>query len=59
MAYRLKASNTDADRDVVANIFSNGGPCRLVGAACIIELAQKMLQSQASSVKLKLAILEG
>jgi ethanolamine ammonia-lyase small subunit len=56
MAYRPKAGDTDADRDVVSNIFSNGGTDPLAGAACIIELAQKMMQYQASGMKLKLAM---
>jgi ethanolamine ammonia-lyase small subunit len=56
MAYRPKAGDTDADRDVVSNIFSNGGTDPLIGATCIIQMAQKMMQYQASGVKLKLAI---
>jgi ethanolamine ammonia-lyase small subunit len=56
MAYRPKAGDTDADRDVVSNIFANGGTDPLVGAAGIIELAQKMMQYQASGVQLKLAM---
>jgi len=56
MAYRPKAGDTDADRDVVSNIFSNGGTDPLVGATSILQLAQKMMQYQASGVKLKLAM---
>ena len=56
MAYRPKAGDTDADRDVVSNIFSNGGTNPLVGATSILQLAQKMMQYQASGVKLKLAM---
>jgi ethanolamine ammonia-lyase small subunit len=55
MAYRPKAGDTDADRDVVSNIFSNGGTDPLAGATSILQLAQKMMQYQASGVKLKLA----
>jgi ethanolamine ammonia-lyase small subunit len=55
MAYRPKAGDTDADRDVVSNIFSNGGTDPLVGATSILQLAQKMMQYQASGMKLKLA----
>jgi len=55
VAYRPKAGDTDADRDVVSNIFSNGGTDPLVGATSILQLAQKMMQYQASGVKLKLA----
>jgi ethanolamine ammonia-lyase small subunit len=56
MAYRPKAGDTDANRDVVSNIFATGGTDPLAGVACIIELAQKMMQYQASGVKLKLAM---
>jgi ethanolamine ammonia-lyase small subunit len=56
MAYRPRAGDTDANRDVVSNIFANGGTDPLAGAACIIELAQKMMQYQASGMKLKLAM---
>jgi ethanolamine ammonia-lyase small subunit len=55
MAYRPKAGDTDADRDVICNIFQNGGTNPLEGAAYTIKLAQKMMQHQASGVKLKLA----
>jgi ethanolamine ammonia-lyase small subunit len=54
MAYRPKAGDTDADRDVVCNIFNNGGTNPLEGAAFTIQLAQKMMKHQASGVKLKL-----
>jgi ethanolamine ammonia-lyase small subunit len=56
MAYRPKAGDTDADRDVVSNIFSNGGTEPLVAAASILQLAQKMMQYQGSGVKLKRAM---
>lgn len=55
MAYRPKAGDTDADRDVVCNIFQNGGTNPLEGAAFTVSIAQKMLKHQASGVKLKLA----
>lgn len=55
MAHRPKAGDTDADRDVVCNIFQNGGTNPLEGAAFTVSLAQKMLKYQASGVKLKLA----
>ncbi len=54
LAYRPKAGDTDADRDVVCNIFQNGGTNPLEGAAFTVSLAQKMLKHQASGVKLKL-----
>ncbi|MBI3244817.1 MAG: ethanolamine ammonia-lyase subunit EutC [Chloroflexi bacterium] len=55
MAYRPKGGDTDADRDVVCNIFNNGGTNPLEGAAFTIQIAQKMIKHQASGVKLKLA----
>ncbi len=55
MAYRPKAGDSDADRDVVCNIFQNGGTNPLEGAAFTIQIAQKMMKHQASGVKLKLA----
>jgi ethanolamine ammonia-lyase small subunit len=55
MAYRPKGGDTDADRDVVCNIFNNGGTNPLEGAAFTIQIAQKMSKHQASGVKLKLA----
>lgn len=55
MAYRPKAGDSDADRDVVCNIFNNGGTNPLEGAAYTLQIAQKMLKHQASGVKLKLA----
>lgn len=54
MAYRPKAGDTDAERDVICNIFENGGINPLEAGAYIIQLAQKMRQHQASGVKLKL-----
>ncbi len=55
MAFRPKAGDSDADRDVVCNIFNNGGTNPLEGAAFTIQIAQKMIKYQASGVKLKLA----
>jgi len=55
MAYRPKAGDTDADRDVVCNIFNNGGTNPLEAAAFTLQIAQNMLTHQASGVKLKLA----
>jgi ethanolamine ammonia-lyase small subunit len=53
LAYRPKAGDTDADRDVVCNIFNGGGTNPLEAAAFTISLAQKMLKHRASGVKLK------
>jgi ethanolamine ammonia-lyase small subunit len=53
MAYRPKPGDSDADRDVVCNIFNNGGTNPLEGAAYVLQMAQNMLRHQASGVKLK------
>lgn len=55
MAYRPKAGDSDADRDVVCNIFNNGGTNPLEGAAFAMQTAQKMIKYQASGIKLKVA----
>ncbi len=54
MAFRPKAGDTDADRDVICNIFENGGTNPLEAGAFAVQIAQKMLKHQASGVKLKL-----
>ena len=55
MAFKPKTGDTDADRDVVCNIFENGGTNPLEAGAFVIQIAQKMRKHQASGVKLKLA----
>ena len=55
MGYKPKYGDTDADRDVVCNIFEDGGTNPLEAGAFIVQIAQKMRQNQASGVKLKLA----
>jgi len=55
MGYKPKYGDTDADRDVVCNIFENGGTNPLEGGAFVVQIAQKMRKNQASGVKLKLA----
>ena len=55
MGYKPKYGESDADRDVVCNIFENGGTNPLEAGAFVVQLAQKMRQNQASGVKLKLA----
>jgi len=55
MGYKPKYGDTDADRDVVCNIFDNGGTNPLEAGAFVVQLAQNMRKSQASGVKLKLA----
>ncbi|HEU0294371.1 MAG TPA: ethanolamine ammonia-lyase subunit EutC [Anaerolineales bacterium] len=54
MGYKPKYGHTDADRDVVCNIFENGGTNPLEAGAFVVQLAQKMRKSQASGVKLKM-----
>jgi len=54
MAYRPQAGHTDAERDVICNIFDGGGVNPLEAGAYALRLAQKMLAKQASGVKLKL-----
>jgi ethanolamine ammonia-lyase small subunit len=55
MGYKPKYGDTDADRDVVCNIFENGGTNPLEGGAFVVQIAQKMRKHQASGVKLKMA----
>ncbi len=55
MGFKPKSGETDADRDVVCNIFENGGTNPLEAGAFVVQIAQKMRQNQASGVKLKLA----
>jgi ethanolamine ammonia-lyase small subunit len=55
MGYKPKYGDTDADRDVVCNVFENGGTNPLEAGAFVVQLAQNMRKSQASGVKLKLA----
>jgi ethanolamine ammonia-lyase small subunit len=54
MAYRPQPGHTDAERDVICNIFDGGGANPLEAGAYTLRLAQKMLQAKASGVKLKL-----
>jgi ethanolamine ammonia-lyase small subunit len=55
MGYKPKYGHTDADRDVVCNIFENGGTNPLEAGAFVVQIAQKMRKHEASGVKLKLA----
>jgi len=55
LAYRPQPGHTDANRDVVCNIFNNGGTNPLEAAAFTLQIAQKMIKHQASGIKLKLA----
>jgi len=55
MGYKPKYGDTDADRDVVCNIFESGGTNPLEAGAFVVQIAQNMRKHQASGVKLKLA----
>ncbi len=55
MGYKPKYGDTDADRDVVCNIFENGGTNPLEAGAFVVQIAQKMRKNQASGIKLKMA----
>jgi ethanolamine ammonia-lyase small subunit len=55
LAYQPGMGQNDSDRDVICNIFENGGTNPLEAGAFIVQFAQKMRQHQASGVKLKLA----
>ncbi len=54
MGYKPKYGDTDADRDVVCNIFESGGTNPLEAGAFVVQIAQKMRKSQASGVKMKM-----
>ena len=54
MGYKPKYGDTDAGRDVVCNIFENGGTNPLEAGAFVVQIAQKMRKNQASGVKLKM-----
>ena len=56
MAYRPTQGQNDSDRDVICNIFENGGTNPLEAGAFLVQIVQRMRpQNQASGVKLKLA----
>lgn len=57
MGYRPKPDSTDADRDVVCNIYA-GGTNPVEAGAYVVELATKMIRHQASGVRLKLELAE-
>ena len=53
MSYRPKAGDTDADREVICNIFERGGTNPLEAGAFALHTAQRMLGRHTSGVKLK------
>ncbi len=54
MGYRPQSGHTDAERDVICNVY-NGGTNPLEAGAYAVQMAQKMMRLQAAGVKLKLA----
>jgi ethanolamine ammonia-lyase small subunit len=54
MGYRPQSGHTDADREVICNIFDGGGTNPLEAGAYAVQMAQKMIRMQASGIKLKL-----
>lgn len=54
MAFRPSSGHTDADREVICNIFDGGGTNPLEAGAYTIQMAKKMIKNQASGVKSKL-----
>lgn len=53
MGFNPQPDSSDADRDVVCNIF-NGGTNPLEAGAYVVEYIKRMLKHQASGIKLKL-----
>ena len=54
MAYQPRAGHTDAEREVICNIFDGGGANPLEAGAYALRLAQRMLHRQASGVTVKM-----
>jgi ethanolamine ammonia-lyase small subunit len=57
LGYRPRPDSNDADRDVVCNIYA-GGTNPLEAGAYLVEFIKKMIQQQASGIKLKLKGME-
>lgn len=54
-AYQPRPGHTDADRDVISNIYAGGGLNPLQAAAAIVQLAQRMIAAEASGIRLRLS----
>lgn len=54
MAFRPSGGHTDANREVICNIFDGGGTNPLEAGAYAIQMAKNMIKNQASGVKSKL-----
>jgi ethanolamine ammonia-lyase small subunit len=55
MGYQPQSGHSDADREVICNIFDNGGTNPLEAGAYTIQLAQDMIKRQGSGVRTKVA----
>ena len=55
MGYEPRSGLSDADRDVVCNIYDGGGVNPLEAGAYVVRLAQRMIAAGASGVRLRLA----
>jgi ethanolamine ammonia-lyase small subunit len=55
MGYEPHSGLSDADRDVVCNIYDGGGVNPLEAGAYVVRLAQRMIAARASGVRLRLA----
>ena len=52
LAYRPRATHTDAQRNLISNIHTRGVAC-LAAATRIINLAEQMMRSQSSGVEIR------
>jgi len=55
MAFRPQSGHSDADREVICNIFDNGGTNPLEAGAYAIRLAQDMIKNKGSGVRMKMS----
>jgi ethanolamine ammonia-lyase small subunit len=55
MGYKPRTGHSDADRDVICNIFDGGGVNPLEAGAYALKLAQRMMKAEASGIRLRLA----
>ncbi len=54
MAFQPRSGDTDADREVICNIFDNGGTNPLEAGAYAVQLAQTMIKNRGSGVKMRI-----
>jgi ethanolamine ammonia-lyase small subunit len=55
LGYRPARGHTDADRDVISNIYADGGLDPARAAASIVAMVRRMIDAEASGVRLRLA----